>query len=242
MHRKALFIGGTKGLGLEMARCAINDGIRVTVLGRDADNCPLVLEERAFPIARAFPIVMDLAKEHPVTSLSKLTEFDVIVWVAGIYQQGSFIDLDPADIVQHCRVQLQSPVTLISFLLKWNKERQKPCHLITIGSTSAYKSRVDETLYDGLKAAKAQLTRALGKELPRDLPGSKVTLACPGGMATPNFWNGHNQDTSKFMDPADVARVIWNETRTQTKDFHEFRVMRQPDRSAKIEHGPGAIE
>src|SRR3989338_8226375 len=109
--------------------------------------------------------------------------------------------------------------------------------LIVIGSSSAYRVRTDESLYGALKAAKAQLARNLGKELPRDLPGSKVLLANPGGMATP-FWDGRDRDVSSFMDPKDVARVIWDEVRRQDTPFLEIQVIRQADRSPKVEYGP----
>lgn len=227
----ALFLGGTKGLGLELARRAVKEDWDVTVAGRTADTCPLVLERTARPF------VIDLEVPQTVSVWSRLGTNDLIVWSAGIYQEGPFSGLLRKAISRYCYNHLIGPVSLLTEALDHNIQEQRPCHVVIIGSTSAFVSRVDETLYGALKAAKAQLARGLGKELPRDLPGSKVTLANPGGMATP-FWDGRDRDISRFMDPAAVADAIWREVREQTVPFREFRVIRQPDRSPRIEDGP----
>jgi NAD(P)-dependent dehydrogenase (short-subunit alcohol dehydrogenase family) len=230
MKKTALFIGGTKGLGLELARRAYADGWGVTIAGRSALECLLVTSDCAKP----FPLDLEADRiEIPPDQ----GPFDLIAWVAGIYQEGSFIDLVPSEMVRLTRAHLTGPISAITELLRRNRRREKPCHLVVIGSTSSYVSRVDESYYDALKAAKAQLARALGKELPRDLPGSRVLLACPGGMATP-FWEGRGRDTSRFMDPFDVAFAIWHEVQFQKTPFLEIRLLRQPDRSPKVEYGP----
>ncbi len=231
MKKTALFIGGTTGLGLELARTAHADGWDVTIAGRTAETCPLV----AKGFAKPFPL--DLEAERINIPPDHAGPFDLIVWAAGVYQEGRFLELIPRAIDRYARNHLIGPISAITELLRTNRRREKPCHLVVIGSTSAYVSRVDESLYDALKAAKAQLARALGKELPRDLPGSKVLLACPGGMATP-FWEGRDRDTSKFMDPFDVAFAIWHEVQFQKTPFLEIRILRQPDRSPKVEYGP----
>ena len=55
-------------------------------------------------------------------------------------------------------------------------------------------------------------------------------------MATP-FWHGRDRDVSGFMDPVDVARVLWDEVKRQTAPFREIHIVRQPDRSPKVEEG-----
>src|SRR3989338_7871974 len=230
MTRNALFIGGTKGLGHALSQLAIADLCDVSIAGRTAHKCDLVRE------GRAMPFIVDLESEDMRPWVS-MVQYDVIVWAAGIYQDGAFTTLAPNQVMKCCRNHLVGPIALLTALFRSNKESARPCHLVVIGSSSAYRVRTDESLYGALKAAKAQLARNLGKELPRDLPGSKVLLANPGGMATP-FWDGRDRDVSSFMDPKDVARVIWDEVRRQDTPFLEIQVIRQADRSPKVEYGP----
>lgn len=229
MSQLALFLGGTKGLGYEMAKIAVAEGMRVTVVGRTAKACPLVTEGRALALER------DLSAPHPWHFPD--SAYDLIVWTSGIHQQGSFLDLTFEEIGHLCRVHLQGPMAAIADLLRSNRNVRQPCHLVVVGSTSAYQARDDQAVYGALKAAKAQLARNLGRELPAAVPGSKVLLASPGGMKTP-FWEGREHISLNFMDPDAVARVIWNEMQSQADPFREINIIRQPDRTPKLEVGP----
>ena len=93
-------------------------------------------------------------------------------------------------------------------------------------------------MYCALKAAKAAFTRNFARELVRDLPGSKVTLINPGGLKTPNFWKNSGQDISKFMDPNEVAKIIWNEIERQEEPFKEVNILRKSDGGHNISYGP----
>jgi len=230
MKKNALFLGGTTGLGCELARLAIADHWNATVAGRLPGICPLVADGSAEPMR------LDLEDgEGDFTSVQE--PFNLIAWTAGVYQAGPFLDLDGDETDRSAKIHFTGPIHVLATLLRRNQDCGTPCHLIVVGSTSSYIARPDESVYGALKAAKAQLARALGKELPRDLPGSKVLLACPGGMATP-FWEERDRDVSAFMDPAAVARAMWRIAMAQTDPFLEIRVLRQPDRNPKVEYGP----
>ena len=86
MAQRALFLGGTKGLGLETARLALTDGMNVTIAGRTTADCALINGTTV----KALPL--DLKNVDP-TILCALAVYDLIVWTAGIHQQGSFIGL-----------------------------------------------------------------------------------------------------------------------------------------------------
>ena len=230
MSRSALFLGGTKGLGLELARLAIGEGISATIAGRTAAACSLVRERGA----ESLPL--DLANVSPTLALPA-QPFEYIVWTAGVHVQGPFASLQASKIEHACRMHVEGPIVLLTRLLRVNQARRRPCHLVVVGSTSSYRTRDDEALYGALKAAKAHLARNLGRELPREIPGSKVLLANPGGMATP-FWEGREEKAVGFMNPAAVAQVLWTEVRRQETPFLEIQILRQPDRSPKVEYGP----
>lgn len=101
--------------------------------------------------------------------------------------------------------------------------------------------RENETLYCALKAAKAAFTRNFARELVRDLPGSKVTLVNPGGIKT-DFFEGTNTDTSNFMRPSVVAKIIWDEIGIQEGPFKEIQIMRNDDGSPNVSYGSRASE
>ncbi|MEK7116055.1 MAG: SDR family NAD(P)-dependent oxidoreductase [Patescibacteria group bacterium] len=232
MSESALFLGGTKGLGLELARLAIGEGISATIAGRTAADCSLVRERKAKGVS------IDLGSSDPSSLSIAYGAYDLLVWTAGVHAQGSFISsLPQTDFWRVCRTHLEGPIDVLTRIFSANCLQKRPCHLVVVGSTSSYRTRDDEALYGALKAAKAHLARNLGRELPREIPGSKVLLANPGGMATP-FWEGREEKAVGFMDPAVVARVLWAEVRRQESSFLEIQILRQPDRSPKVEYGP----
>lgn len=234
MKKTALVLGGTTGLGQEIARIAASReaGYEVTVAGRTAATCALVRD------GDAIPLVMDLeARYYKETLPESAGPYDLIVWAAGMQQRGSFVDLGVDEIRRHCRVQLESPLEILAELFKRQRKAGKPTHLIVISSTTSWRARGDEALYSALKAAQSQLARSLGVGLAKDLPGSKVLLVNPGGMATP-FWKHSKEDTSKFMNPAVVATIIWFDVlRLQQETFDEIQILRQPDGTPRLERG-----
>ncbi|MFA5935759.1 MAG: SDR family oxidoreductase [Patescibacteria group bacterium] len=234
MEKNALFLGGTKGLGLEMAKLAVAEEMEVMIAGRTAKECSLVNEGKA--LGARIDLTDGRNGIEPLLYFHRA--FDVMVWSAGIHQQGSFTDLGVEDVARYTRTHFEGPVAILANFLKANKTAMKPCHLVVIGSSSAYKARADQSVYCALKAAKAQLARALGKELPgeKSIPGSKVLLAHPGGMNTP-FWKGREDQAVGFMDPAAVAAIIWEYMKQQTEPFCEIHIDRQSDGSAKLDVG-----
>lgn len=241
--KNALFLGGSKGLGLAMANLALDEDWKVTIMARSALSSPLVQEGRAVGFT-LFLDRMGVSLEPLHSFATSQPPFDLIVWTAGIYQEGNILDLsdeewpyDSGKIEEMFRMHLEGPTITLIELLRQHRAKQVPCQLVVTASSTSYRVREGEGLYGACKAGKAQLARTLGLELPRLVPGSKVMLVHPGGMNTP-FWNGRDQPKlASFMDPAAVARMIWAEMKGQSKPFDEIHIDRQPDGTPKLERG-----
>jgi NAD(P)-dependent dehydrogenase (short-subunit alcohol dehydrogenase family) len=158
-------------------------------------------------------------------------------WVAGIHLKKPLLKATLPEMNRMIDVHFRTPMELIK---GFHATRQSPYHLVVIASTSSWRLREHETIYCALKAAKAAFARNFARELAEDLPGSKVTLVNPGGLATPNFWGG--QDVSKFMDPSVVAGIIWDKVQSQKKLYRELQIMRRDDGTPRITYGPRTPE
>lgn len=234
---QALFIGGTKGLGLALAREADEMGILQVILGSSIDT-PMT-QAKLPPFAEGVKI--DLTAVNPFKEFGKLAgrKFDYIFWVAGVFMRRKpLAEMYWAEINNMISVHLYGSIRLLQLLHSEAIKLNHPYHLVTIASTSSWRMRDNETLYCALKAAKAALTRNFARELVRDLPGSKVTLVNPGGIKTPNFWAENDQDISKFMEPDEVAEVIWDQVQEQAKPFEEMQIMRNDDGTPNVSFGP----
>lgn len=244
MQRRSLIIGGTKGLGLCLAQESLSRGIRPTILGRTATELrsSLVLDD---PLREAIFIDNDISRGYLDERIlfavtpppSDRKSLPIVFWNSGIFLRAPLLKTEDASIAELTAVHLTGPVSFLRQLHGAFCKAGIPYHLVTIASTAAWRARPDETVYSMLKAGKAHFTRCFAKEMTRDLPGSKATLVCPGGMANPNFWDGTGQDISKFVDSADIARTVWSRALVQTAPFHEYSIMRT-DKGPLIKDGP----
>ena len=240
MEPHALILGGTKGLGRSLAIEAIRRDIRPVVVGRSVEQCVQDEELRG-----ALLVAGDIRDpDELVERLSAARALNApryVFWVAGIFQQRGITDSGYED-DQFLNLALTHFLGPRTFLREFTMRRRGalPYHLVTVSSTSSWRVRDNETDYSALQAAKAHWTRNFARELTRDLPGSKTTLVHPGGMKNPNFYAGTERDISGFMNPADVARIIWDRVTGQAQPFAEFQIIRNNDGSARVEEGSRA--
>ena len=240
MAKTALILGGTKGLGLSLSWEAHNRQVRPIIAGRSTGDTV----NETFPPSYDF-LRLDLSDPESVEqqfARRSVGPVDYVFWVAGNFHRQALDKMPPEWIESMVGTHLSGPVRaleLIHFQLHYSLKH--PYHLVTIASTSYWRIRDNESLYCALKAAKAAFTRNLALELGRDLPGSKTTLINPGGMRTALF-DGTGQDVSKFMDPDDVAKIIWDEVESQQSLFKEVQIMRDSNGDPSVSYGPRTPE
>ncbi|MFC1702895.1 SDR family NAD(P)-dependent oxidoreductase [Patescibacteria group bacterium] len=238
----SLILGGTKGLGRCLAIESLRRGITPLITGRTTD---VAMEDPE--LADALFRKLDLSDPEVVNSAARMYEFlgrgdmvppfSYVFWNAGIFLRKPLTDCTAEEIARMTAVHFTGPLAVLAAVHRVQKTINPllanapgaPYHLVTVASTSSWKLRENETVYCALKAAKAHFTRNFAVELLRDLPGSKVTLVNPGGIATPDFWKDAGQDTSRFMDPEELARFIWKYVGTQRSGYSELQIPRTRD-------------
>ncbi|MEY4744165.1 MAG: hypothetical protein RL272_110 [Candidatus Parcubacteria bacterium] len=244
---RSLILGGTKGLGRALAIASLARGITPVVAGRSA------YEARKDPgLAGSVFLSHDLSDLDDALKPDfpgYLKDVRYVFWVAGAFLRKPLTDCTPDEVRKLADIHFLGPVGTIAIIHRLMKMARplagspgQPYHLVTIASTSSWRVRDDETVYCALKAAKAHFTRNFARELARDLPGSKTALVNPGGMKTPGFWAGSGQDIGAYMEPDDVARIIWDRSAAQAGPYDEYSLMRNADGSPRVEDGPRTPE
>jgi NAD(P)-dependent dehydrogenase (short-subunit alcohol dehydrogenase family) len=236
----SLILGGTKGLGKALAVQSLAMGYDTTVVGRTAERCG----DAALRGARFVKVDLSRLTDNDVQEHWWMSEATHIFWVAGIFLRKPLTDCTSEEVNRMTDTHFVGPARLLAAIHRVKKlarpladEPGDPYHLITVGSTSSWRVRDNETVYAALKAAKAHFTRNFAREMARDLPGSRATLVNPGGMRTPDFWDGSGQDIGSFMNPDDVASIIWSRVQAQQAPYDEYSVMRNADGSPQIREG-----
>lgn len=221
--KNILIVGGSSGLGLELARILnCNKNYSIAITGR---RDPHEHEEIKF-------ISLDLGHaEHLPRQLTQLVEdyapnTDILIYAAGFFQEGTISDLSDEDIMAMESVGVLAPAMLLQRLLK---KRAALEGFIAITSTSQWTPRLLEPVYTAAKAGLGMMAHSISL----DERIGKVLVAAPSGMRT-RFWEKSTRNMNAMLDPAWVAKQILDHYE-ETFDYRFIRILRDEPRVEIVE-------
>jgi NAD(P)-dependent dehydrogenase (short-subunit alcohol dehydrogenase family) len=169
----ALVTGGTRGIGMMMARGLLQAGARVVISSRKAEACAQAQERlSAFGDVRAVPA--DLSRHDECLRLSEIVTAEsdglhVLVNNAGATWGEPLETFPDSAWDKVIDLNLKSPFWLVQALLPALRRAgtaDDPARVINVGSIDAiHVSRLPVYSYASSKAALHQLTRVLAQEL-----------------------------------------------------------------------------
>lgn len=218
MRSTALIVGGTSGLGLELARL-FSKYHDILITGRSDPK----IDTLRF---HTLELGTDSFKQNIDTLMEELPEIDLLLYAAGFFQEGRIDDLSDTDIEQMGRVGLLAPSLLLNRILR--KQKKLP-GFIAITSTSQWTPRLLEPIYTAVKGGLGMLANSLSL----DERVGKVLVAGPAGMST-RFWENIPRDMSAMLDPKWVAEEIVKLWQTDYK-YKYARILREPRRVEIVE-------
>ena len=209
-----IILGGTSGLGLEMAKQLRERGERVLVLGKTHNP---QRHGEGFPLDVYYSDQVESASAR-IEQILNGDDIDQFVWAAGYGWRGNFED--QPSVRSMAEINFSGALPLVQWAWRKMSTQNRKSVLTIIGSTSSVKARSDEAVYVATKHAQAGLARSLADE--QKLP-VRVALFLPGAMKTP-FWNGRDlpADYMFFNDPAKIATHIINAIDCQQQPFLEW--------------------
>ncbi|MGC5562128.1 SDR family oxidoreductase [Streptomyces sp. FR-108] len=171
--KRALVTGGTRGIGMMIARGLLQAGARVVISSRNAEACAQAQEHlSAFGEVRAVPA--DLSRHDECQRLSDLVtadseRLDILVNNAGAMWDEPLETFPDAAWDTVVDLNLKSPFWLVQALLPALRKAgtaDDPARIINIGSIAAlHIPHRPNYSYSSSKAALHQLTRVLAWEL-----------------------------------------------------------------------------
>lgn len=212
-----IILGGTSGLGWQMAQQLRAQGKRVLVLGKTHNTSE---HGDGFVLDVYYPDQVK-ASFGRIEQILNGDDIEQFVWAAGYGWRGNFEN--QPEVHAMAEVNFAGALPLVQWA--WSKmiEQQRKSVLTIIGSTSSIKARPDEAVYVATKHAQAGLARSLGMQADEQNLPVKVALFLPGAMKTP-FWDNRElpSDYQFFNDPAKVAGHIINAIEHQYQPFLEW--------------------
>lgn len=210
---KNIIIGGTHGLGQEIAKKLQELGEETFVVGRSYEQAD-----------HGDGLKVDLSKAEEAAELgNKVKELGATAinfyWVSGYGYNGDFTEQESPESMAAVNFGNVLPAAQQAF--KSMLALQEVSHFVVVSSTTGFKARTNEAVYAGTKHAQLGFTRSLGLEAERLHSNVRVTLFMPGGMQTP-FWEGNRPGVyDEFLNPAKVAEHMVSTAQEQNTTFYE---------------------
>lgn len=198
----AIVTGASSGLGKAITELLVQEGVTVFALARSIEKISFPKSVIKIPLN-----IRDLQSiDSAFAAIDKKTDtIDLLVNCAGRGLTKNLEDTTREEIMDVLGVNLKGNIYIAQEVYK-RMISQKSGHIVNISSTSGVKARIDEPIYCASKWGLRGFTESL--RLAGVAHNIKVTGIYPGGMQT-NFWkSGEPRDTSKFMNPEDIANEV----------------------------------
>ena len=167
--RTAIVTGGTRGIGLAIARALAEDGASVVVSGRDAARLDAAVKEIESLSGSALGVAADQSKREDCDRLmdaakERFGRVDVVVNNAGITRDQLLVRMKDDDWDQVMDTNLRG-VFLMTRVAAKSMMRQRSGRIINITSTAGAMGNPGQVNYSAAKAGVIGLTKAAAREL-----------------------------------------------------------------------------
>lgn len=178
--------GGSRGLGLLLARRLAAEGARLVLLARDADELQRASRELGEAGGNVLPIPCDITQRDQVESAiqqaaARFGGIDVLINNAGVIQVGPIEHMRIEDFEEAMKVHLWGPLYATMAVLPHLRQRGEG-RIVNISSIGGKVAFPHLGPYATSKFALTGLSDALRAELRRE--NIYVTTVCPGLMRT----------------------------------------------------------
>jgi NAD(P)-dependent dehydrogenase (short-subunit alcohol dehydrogenase family) len=205
----AYITGGSKGIGLGIARKLVNSGVRVAITSRSIESAKSAAQSLSDNTLMVLPLesnVTSLASEIKAVkaAVDHFGQLDVVVANAGV---GHFAPVD-AITENDWKETIDTNLTGVFNTVRASVEELKKSkgYIITIASLAGANFFENGAAYNASKFGLVGFSQAIMLDLRKH--GIKVSTIMPGSVAT--YFNDHvpNENDSWKIQPEDVGQVV----------------------------------
>jgi short-subunit dehydrogenase len=207
--KHVLITGGSRGLGLVLARQLADAGARLSICSRDPNALSLAVSDLAERGARVVAVECDVTdrdrvREFIAVARQRNGPIDVLINNAGVIRVGPLEEMREADYAESLLVHFWAPFYTTAEVLPEMKARRQG-RIVNIASIGGLVSVPHLLPYTAGKFALVGFSNGLRAEVAEH--GIVVTTVCPGLMRTGSHLNanfkGHNEEEYAWFAAGD---------------------------------------
>lgn len=178
-----MLVGGTRGIGLEVARLLAEESARIALIARDRTALDATAADVRGRGGKTHAIPADVTDPEQAaravrTAADAFGPFDALIHAAGRGFRGAFRDIDDATWREAFDLNLFAVVRMVRLAVP---HMRKGGRIVLLGAASAKQPQRRQSPSNAAKAALANLTTGLAEELAPDLV---VNCIAPGRILT----------------------------------------------------------
>jgi NAD(P)-dependent dehydrogenase (short-subunit alcohol dehydrogenase family) len=209
-----LITGGSRGLGLTLARRLLHQGAHVAICARDESELERARSDLGQDDGRVLTVPCDITDREQVLTMVDNVEhhfgrIDVLINNAGTIQVGPVELMTLDDYEEAMEVHFWGPLYTILAVLPGMRQRREG-RIVNISSIGGKMSMPHLLPYNASKFALVGLSEGLRAELKKD--GIVVTTVCPGLMRTGSprnaFFKGQHRAEHAWFSISDALPIV----------------------------------
>jgi NAD(P)-dependent dehydrogenase (short-subunit alcohol dehydrogenase family) len=209
-----LITGGSRGLGLTLARRLLHQGAHVAICARDESELERARSDLGQDDGRVLIVPCDITDREQVLTMVDSVEhhfgrIDVLINNAGTIQVGPVELMTLDDYEEAMEVHFWGPLYTILSVLPGMRQRREG-RIVNISSIGGKMSMPHLLPYNASKFALVGLSEGLRAELSKD--GIVVTTVCPGLMRTGSprnaFFKGQHRAEYAWFSISDALPIV----------------------------------
>ncbi|KAI1780840.1 NAD(P)-binding protein [Hypoxylon cercidicola] len=184
--KQCIISGGSRGIGLAIARLFASEGARCTLVGRNGDSLTSAVEslERRDTSQKHDTSCFDVSSVNgweKLKAATKTQRCDILVNAAGISQNSFLFATNPPDLDKLIATNLMGTVWSCKYFIPKMMKQKEGC-IINVASLLATHGGRGASVYAASKAGVVALTRSLAWEVGRF--GIRANVLLPGYIQT----------------------------------------------------------
>ena len=230
--KNAIITGGSRGIGIYIARALAHEGANIALAARSADDLESVVQELNKLGIHAIAIPADITIESNRTTLferavAELGQVDILVNNAGILHFAKFEQQEEKEIARIIDTNLTATILLTRKVLPDMLKRGYG-HIVNISSLAGKKGVPYEAVYAASKAGLIQWSNALSLEM--EGTGIGASVLCPVYVADIGMFAIHGVPAPRLAGSVSPEYVAKSVVKALRKNQQELIVRPSPTR------------